>query len=164
MITTLVPIETLNSLPPSEFADALRPLFERAPPLSGALYARRPFPSYPELIDTAEALTNDLSVEDQIATVNAHPRIDERIASAISLKEQGFQASAEVESSLKTLNDEYEQRFGFRFVVFVNGRPRTAILEVLKARLGNPKDQELHTAIEEMFLIARDRLRTCAVS
>jgi 2-oxo-4-hydroxy-4-carboxy--5-ureidoimidazoline (OHCU) decarboxylase len=59
-----------------------------------------------------------------------------------------------------TLDEPDEQRFGFRFVVFVNGRPRSAILEVLKDRLHNPRKRELETATTEMFRIARDRLRT----
>ena len=55
------------------------------------------------------------------------------------------------------MNHEYEQRFGFRFVVFVNGRPKSAILEVLRERLRNARDAELQTGLHDMFLIARDR-------
>jgi OHCU decarboxylase len=150
----------LNAQPSSEFADSLRPLFETARPLFDALYAQRPFTSYAHLIDTAEHVATHFSREDQIATVNAHPRIGERTTSTMSSKEQGAQASAEVEASLKTLNDEYERRFGFRFVIFVNRRPRHEILQVLEGRLNNQRDQELHTALQETFLIARDRLRT----
>ena len=37
--------------------------------------------------------------------------------------------------SLARLNREYEARHGFRFVVFVDGRPKREILQVLRARL-----------------------------
>ena len=45
-----------------------------------------------------------------------------------SLQEQG---AAEL-PELDRLNAEYEQRFGFRFVVFVNRRSKAEILEVLR--------------------------------
>jgi 2-oxo-4-hydroxy-4-carboxy--5-ureidoimidazoline (OHCU) decarboxylase len=58
------------------------------------------------------------------------------------------------------LNRRYEERFGFRFVVFVNGRPKAAIVEVLKERLEGAADAELRLALSEMLAIAGDRLRT----
>ena len=44
-------------------------------------------------------------------------------------------------------------------VVFVNGRSKPAILEVLKRRLGNDAEAELRTALQAMLDIARDRCR-----
>jgi 2-oxo-4-hydroxy-4-carboxy--5-ureidoimidazoline (OHCU) decarboxylase len=44
----------------------------------------------------------------------------------------------------------------------VNRRPRSAIRDVLRARLGNSREQELATGLREMFAIARDRLATLA--
>ena len=160
----LVPVCELNRLPADRFAEALRPLFEAANPLAKLLYARRPVSSYEQLIDTAERLTNVLEEPSKIAVLNAHPRIGESAAvlrrtSALSSREQGAEDPA-TDALLKELNAEYEQRFGFRFVVFVNRRPRSAILEVLRERLRNPRDRELQTAVAEMFRIARDRLHT----
>src|SRR5438128_4204601 len=50
----LRPIAELNQLAVSVFADAVRPLFEAAGPLAGALHVERPFTSYADLIDRAE--------------------------------------------------------------------------------------------------------------
>ena len=55
------------------------------------------------------------------------------------------------------LNEAYEQRFGFRFVVFVNKRAKAEIVNVLRRRLGNNREQELRSGLRDMFLIARDR-------
>ena len=60
---------------------------------------------------------------------------------------------------LAGLNAAYESRHGFRFVVFVNRRPKAAILEVLKARIGNDTGVELETALDELVAIAEDRWR-----
>ena len=58
---------------------------------------------------------------------------------------------------LADLNRAYEERFGFRFVVFVNGRPKSEILEVLRARIERTRDEELDTGLAELVAIARDR-------
>jgi OHCU decarboxylase len=169
----LRPIEELNRLPPDAVAEALRPLFEAAGPLGERLAARRPFASYQALLDRADSLVDELSPEAQVVVVNAHPRIGESAAvvrqtSALSYREQGYDAEAglapeqleRVYADLARLNAEYEARHGFRFVVFVNGRPKVAILEVLRERIDRPRAQELQTALREMLAIARDRLRT----
>ena len=150
-----------------EFAEALRLLFEAADPLARALYEQRPFGSYEDLIERAERTAQRLPPADRVQVLNAHPRIGERpeAVSAFSYREQGYNAEAglpteqvrQVYADLADLNHEYEQRFGFRFVVFVNGRPKSAILEVLRLRLGNTPDAELQTGLRDMFLIARDR-------
>jgi 2-oxo-4-hydroxy-4-carboxy--5-ureidoimidazoline (OHCU) decarboxylase len=60
---------------------------------------------------------------------------------------------------LARLNRAYEERFGFRFVVFVNRRPKAEILDVLRERIGRPREQELDTAVGELVAIAEDRWR-----
>ena len=47
--------------------------------------------------------------------------------------EQGADADPAVLAELARLNTEYEARHGFRFVVFVNRRPKAEILEVLRS-------------------------------
>jgi len=165
----LPPIEALNQLPAAAFASALRPLFEAATPLASALAAARPFASYAQLIERAERLAGQLPTSEQVELLNAHPRIGERpevvrARSQLSFREQGYDTEdpAQVQhvyAELERLNAAYEQRFGFRFVAFVNRRPKSAMLEVLRARLDNPAAQELQTALGELFAIARDRLR-----
>jgi 2-oxo-4-hydroxy-4-carboxy-5-ureidoimidazoline decarboxylase len=60
-------------------------------------------------------------------------------------------------AELEKLNAAYETRHGFRFVVFVNRRPKAAILEVLRERIGRPTYRELDTALDELVAIAVDR-------
>ena len=169
----LLPIGELNRLPLGGFTEALRPLFEAAGPLGERLAAGQPYGSYATLLDRAVALVDELSPAEQVVVVNAHPRIGESAAvvrqtSALSYREQGYEAEAgfapeeldRVYADLARLNAEYEARHGFRFVVFVNGRSKAAILEVLRERIANPREQELRTALHEMLAIARDRLRT----
>ena len=93
----------------------------------------------------------------RIAVLDAHPRIgaDPRALSARSRSEQGEDVGPAV---LATLNDEYERKFGFRFVVFVHGRTKREVLAVLRERIGRSRDEELATGLEEFLAITRDRL------
>ncbi len=166
------PIGTLNSLQPAAFAEALQPLFEAAAPIADAVYAARPYPSYEALIDTAQSLTRSMSIDEQAIVLSAHPPIgaDPASVSAASFREQGYSAEAgldaidlaSVYAQLASLNAEYERRFGFRFVVFVNGRSKAEVLEVLRSRLRNSRQAELRAGLEAMFDIARARLTASA--
>ena len=62
-------------------------------------------------------------------------------------------------AELAELNRRYEERFGFRFVVFVNRRPKAEIVPILRERLERTRDEELDTALTELVAIARDRWR-----
>ena len=139
-------------------------LFEHAGPLLERLRAAEPFVSGAAMLARARDILHDLSETDQIAVINAHPRIGERPdkVSALSFKEQGYDRDAtppEVLRRLATLNEEYEQKFGFRFVVFVNRRSQEAIVPILEARLRGSRDDECRTALHEILAIAEDRLK-----
>jgi 2-oxo-4-hydroxy-4-carboxy--5-ureidoimidazoline (OHCU) decarboxylase len=135
---------------------AVEALFEGSTPLARRLLAEAPYASDAAMIDRAYQLLADLTEEEKIATVDAHPRIGEDLArlSRLSLAEQGADRLPE----LDRLNAEYEARFGFRFVVFVNGRPKSEIAEVLKSRLENDRNQELETGLRAVVDIAAARL------
>jgi len=105
----------------------------------------------------AEELLVALSHEDKIEALNAHPAIGARKLSARSAAEQGSDADPAVLSELAYLNQVYEEKFGFRFVVFVNSRPKREILEVLRERIGRTLEEEVDTGCRELVAIARDR-------
>jgi OHCU decarboxylase len=98
----------------------------------------------------AEEIAASLPDEDKIEALAAHPRIGEP-----SPEQHGGDPA--VLTELVYLNQVYEEKFGFRFVVFVAGRPRSELLEVLRDRLANSREEELETGIRELVAIARDR-------
>jgi 2-oxo-4-hydroxy-4-carboxy--5-ureidoimidazoline (OHCU) decarboxylase len=117
-----------------------------------------------EIIDRAGTILPAMPEAEQIAVINAHPRIGERPdkVSAASFREQGYDRDTtppEVYRRLATLNEEYEEKFGFRFVVFVNRRSKEAIVPVLEARLRGTRDEERRIALREILAIAEDRLK-----
>jgi 2-oxo-4-hydroxy-4-carboxy--5-ureidoimidazoline (OHCU) decarboxylase len=100
-----------------------------------------------------------LSEQDKLEALNAHPAIGAKKLSARSAAEQGDDADPVVLTELAYLNQVYEEKFGFRFVVFVNRRPKAEILDVLRQRLERTREEELDTAVEELVAIAEDRWR-----
>jgi len=112
------------------------------------------------VIARARDVILQMSEAERIAVLNAHPRIGAAAGlSARSAAEQSAGATdRETMRTLELLNAEYERTFGFRFVVFVNGRSRAEIVPMLQARLRRPRHDELATGIEEFLAIGRDRL------
>ena len=108
----------------------------------------------------ADEILSKLTEDEKLAALDAHPAIGQRDGlSARSAAEQGADDDPAVLAELAELNRRYEERFGFRFVVFVNRRPRAEIVPILRERLGRTRDNELDTALTELVAIARDRWR-----
>lgn len=133
---------------------------ERAPALAGRLAREAPFPSADAAVDRARAILATMNEAQRTAVLDAHPRIgaDPRTLSQHSRTEQGPDREIGVLRELEALNEMYERRFGFRFVVFVAGRPKSEILPVMRERLERSREKELEAGIEEFLEIMRDRL------
>jgi 2-oxo-4-hydroxy-4-carboxy--5-ureidoimidazoline (OHCU) decarboxylase len=141
----------VRDLPRQLTADQLAELFEGRTRLVEKL-AERDDP-----LGSARDVIRGLSDEEKLEALNAHPAIGARKLSARSAAEQGTDDDPETLAVLDRLNREYEERFGFRFVVFVNRRPKSAIAPILQERLARSREEELDTALGELVAIARDR-------
>ena len=108
-------------------------------------------------LGSADDAIAELTDAEKREAVNAHPAIGARKLSERSAAEQGAGGHPAVLTELAYLNQVYEEKFGFRFVVFVNGRPKSEILTVLQERLERSQEQELETGLRELVAIARDR-------
>ena len=143
----------MHDVPRQLTADELADLFEGRTRLVEEL-ARREDP-----LGDAHDVIAQLSEADKLEALNAHPAIGAKKLSARSAAEQGADAEPAVLTELAYLNQVYEEKFGFRFVVFVNRRPKAEILDVLRQRLERTREEELDTAVEELVAIAEDRWR-----
>jgi 2-oxo-4-hydroxy-4-carboxy--5-ureidoimidazoline (OHCU) decarboxylase len=105
----------------------------------------------------ARRVLDELPEEEKVEALNAHPPIGRRNGSEHSIREQGSDEDPALLAALARLNKTYEKKFGFRFVVFVDRRPRSEILHLLRERLQNRRDDELATGLDELVAIALDR-------
>lgn len=108
-------------------------------------------------LNEARNVLRELPEDEQIEAINAHPPIGARRLSGVSAAEQGADNDPDVLARLDDLNRAYEDKFGFRFLVFVNRRPRREIIPVLEDRLQRTREEELTTALDELVAIANDR-------
>lgn len=135
--------------------------FERAPGLVEGLRRKGPYSSVDDVMRAAAALVEAMGSSERIALLDSHPRLGAPAASLspASAREQGQAADAATLGELARLNREYEERFGFRCVVFVAGRAKDALVPVMRARLASDRATELRTGVAEFLAIARNRLQ-----
>jgi 2-oxo-4-hydroxy-4-carboxy--5-ureidoimidazoline (OHCU) decarboxylase len=143
----------VHDLPRQLTADELAELFE------GRTRFVEKLAEHDDPLISAHEVIAELNEEEKLEALNAHPAIGAKNLSTRSTAEQGTDHDPETLAELERLNAEYEERFGFRFVVFVNRRPKSEIVPILRKRLERSREEELDTAVTELVAIAEDRWR-----
>lgn len=131
-----------------------------------AMIAARPVASVEELSATADRLWGEMSESDCLEAFACHPRIGERTAHASaksrawSRQEQSSVSDAEQRmlAELAEGNAQYEQRFGFTYIVCATGKSAAEMLAILHRRLSNNRQAELREAAEQQRQIMQIRL------
>jgi 2-oxo-4-hydroxy-4-carboxy-5-ureidoimidazoline decarboxylase len=63
---------------------------------------------------------------------------------------------------LRALNERYREKFGFPFILAVQGRGRAEILRIFRRRLDNDPDEEFEEALAQVFRIGETRIEAIA--
>jgi 2-oxo-4-hydroxy-4-carboxy-5-ureidoimidazoline decarboxylase len=126
-----------------------------------AMLAKRPFGSREAVLDAADEIWTSLDGDDWREAFAHHPRIGEPTPSSIAAKEQSgvSDAASEVREGLAKANRDYEERFGYIYIVCATGKTAEEMLAIAQARLENDPDTELRVAAEEQRKITRLRLQ-----
>jgi OHCU decarboxylase len=162
-----VDVAALDALSDDAFVAAAAPWFEGAPRFLARLAAERPFGDAQRMFERAEAIALAMPEDEQLELIDAHPRLGAPPAtvSSASFREQGYdRETSEAMAELERLNDEYEARFGFRFCVYVAGRPRSELVPVLRGALAADREAEIRRAIHDVVAIARDRFERASAT
>lgn len=160
-------LNQLNRLPPEEAEAEFRKCCG-ATRWAQEMTAARPFKHVDELTSEADRVWSHLSEEDWLEAFHAHPKIGEKKAAAQqseqtqswSAQEQaGIESTTiNIKAELAERNREYEQRFGFIYIVCAAGKSAEEMLAILNDRLKNDRETELRRAAEEQRKITRLRL------
>jgi 2-oxo-4-hydroxy-4-carboxy-5-ureidoimidazoline decarboxylase len=99
----------------------------------------------------------------RLALIRAHPQLASRARMAdASVKEQSGagldQCSPDEFAAFHRLNEAYNARFGFPFIVAVKGMSRADILAAFETRLAHDPATEFAEAMRQIHRIARYRL------
>jgi 2-oxo-4-hydroxy-4-carboxy-5-ureidoimidazoline decarboxylase len=137
-------------------------LFEEC---SSTIWARRvlaaaPFRDVDALLDRADRVLAELPDAEIDAALDGHPRIGGRVDNASSAREQVGVATAgdDVRAELAAKNRDYEDKFGYVYLVCASGRTAEELLAILTERLENDPDTERRVMRSELAKINRLRL------
>lgn len=162
------PIAELNQMPRDAFVRLVGPGFEHSPWIAEQSWPGRPFSSLEHLHQVMCEIVEKAGLEKQLALIRAHPDLVGRIAregrlTSESAREQaaaGLDRPTPEEVALfERHNAAYQEKFGFPFIICARLNKKAAILEGFARRLKNSREQELTTALEEIYKIAELRLR-----
>ncbi len=156
-------IEEINRLGEQDFTDFFRDIFEHSAWIPKKAFAGRPFLSLEDLHGKMRAIVEAAPPKDKLALIAAHPNLGDRAAmSAESSKEQrgaGLTDLTEDEyQRFVLLNSQYMKKFGFPFIMAVKGKNKQEICEAMQSRISSEKNEEMETALQEIYQIARLRL------
>lgn len=132
---------------------------------SSTIWARRvlagsPFRDADALYDRADRVLAELPDAEIDAALDGHPRIGAKADNPSSAREQARVADATdaVKTALAQRNREYEDRFGYVYLVCASGRSADELLEILTDRLDNDAETERRVMRNELAKINRLRL------
>jgi len=128
-----------------------------------------PYENVETLIAKAHDIWWTLEPADWLEAFRSHPKIGEKKAAAPvsdqsrqwSGQEQAGVSNAprETVDALATLNQAYEQKFGYIFIICATGKTSEEMLSALRQRLDNAPADELPVAAAEQSKITELRLK-----
>ena len=132
------------------------------------VFYSRPFESKSDLISKSDHSWSLCTEADALEAFRHHPKIgsieslEKKFASTASWAENEQQsvkeANRETLVKLSKGNQEYEDKFGYIFIVFATGKTAGEMLEILELRLKNSPEDEILIAMEEQNKITKLRL------
>lgn len=132
---------------------------------SSPIWARRvlaggPFHDVAALLDRADRVLAELPDAEIDAALDGHPRIGAKADNASSAREQAAVVTAadSVKAELALRNAEYDEKFGYVYLVCASGRSAEELLAILVDRLDNDPETERRVMRSELAKINRLRL------
>ena len=153
-------LDELNRMPARSAADALK-LCCGSRRWAEGVTACRPFLDVADLHRAADATANTLGREDWLEAFRGHPKIGEmkNISGWSEKEQQGMTSTADdVRRRLVQLNREYQDRFGFIFIICAAGKSGEEMLAQLEERIQNRPEDEMRVASAEQVKIVHLRL------
>ena len=134
----------------------------------------RPYATLETLLARADDIWWSLDRSDWLEAFRSHPKIGEKKAdSKVSAQSQQWSgqeqsgvanASEDAVDSLAALNRDYEQKFGFIFIICATGKTSDYMLSALRERLQHDAAAELPIAAAEQGKITELRLKKLLTS
>jgi N-carbamoyl-L-amino-acid hydrolase len=167
-----ITLDFLNTCNAALFTQTLHGVYEHSPWIPERTAAQRPFSSLTALKLALQATVRNATRKEQLGLIRAHPELAGKaaIAGELTAESIGEQAKAGLHlcsqgelARLQKLNADYHAKFGFPFILAVNGPDgkgltRHAIIDAFSRRLRNLPDDEVAENLRQIGRIAELRL------
>ena len=153
----------LNNLNKDEFISMFGVIFEKTQWIAEKLFDLKPFKDKDDLINKMIQIYENSSNNETLKILNAHPKLAvEKNLTDHSSKEQSRanlkNCTQEEYDEFKILNNNYEKKFGFPFIIAVKGKDKIEILNNFRQRINNDVEFEFKEAKSQVKKIALFRL------
>ena len=145
-------ISKLNKSNLDDFVHIVGTVFEHSPWIAAAVWNQRPFADWKQLHNALCAVVISADDQRKLDLIQAHPKFVGQVAHLDELSQE------EVASIQKQITA-YREQFGFPYIVCASLNKKESILAGLEQRMKHSRDDEIQTALEEIFKIAELRLR-----
>jgi hypothetical protein len=160
-------LSELNSASPEQLVAVLGGIFEHSPWVAQRVAPKRPFATVQDLHAGMVQAIEDEGLDAQLKLIRAHPELAGKAAVRGELTEESTreQSGAGLNlcstgefAKLHALNDAYNAKFGFPFIVAVRGHNRHSIIALFEERLNNTVDNERRECLQQIYKIGAFRL------
>ena len=171
-MTTALTLSQLNAAPADDALAMLEGIYEHSPWIAQAALAQRPFADLAHLRRALADATRAGGRDAQLALLRAHPKLAGKAMVAGTLTAESTdeqtrsgltQCSPAEFARLHALNDAYDARFGWPFILAVRGPSglgltRGEIIATFERRLASDAETEFEECLRNVHRIAELRL------
>jgi 2-oxo-4-hydroxy-4-carboxy-5-ureidoimidazoline decarboxylase len=161
---SIISIDKINELTKDDFIDLFGNVFEKTNWIADKTYYLKPFKSFNELSSKMINIYENSSREDCLKIFRAHPEL--AIEKKLTVDSQKEQHNANLNlcdkkefNEFQNLNNTYNKKFGFPFIIAVKGKDKNEILTNFKNRINNEINLEFDEAKKQVKKIANFRLK-----
>ena len=153
----------LNNLNRGEFISLFGVIFEKTQWIAEKLFDLKPFKDKDDLINKMIQIYESASKNESLNILRAHPKlVVEKNLTKHSSKEQSsanLKNCTPVEfTEFTNLNNQYQKKFGFPFIIAVKGKDKIEILNNFRQRINNNVEFEFKESKKQVKKIALFRL------
>ena len=153
----------LNNLNRDKFVSLFGVIFEKTQWIAEKLFDHKPFKNKEDLINKMFQIYESTQKNEVLVILKSHPKLAvEKNLTKHSSEEQSHanlkNCTDEEYNEFKRLNNEYEEKFGFPFIIAVKGKNKIEILNNFRQRINNDIEFEFEESKKQVKKIALFRL------
>lgn len=158
----MITINEVNELSKKDFILMFRWLFDQK--IVEQVSELRPFPSYQFLHLAVKKLVKKTTIEQKLLLLQTFPNFVDMITNGSlqksAIRQAGLQSLSTREyKKFVLLNNKYEKKFGFPFVISIQGHNKESVYVSMKKRVKQTESEEILTSLDELLRIYYYRLR-----